>query len=113
MVCDKCGTGHMIDDSYFDIKVYKCWVCGNRLYVDHPKKRGSLVCYRCGDDIDTENELGYCKGCLKLLNIRVEPIKERTYGETTCACGTTFIRKRPRHLFHAKDCRKRPTALQL
>ena len=113
MVCGKCGSGCMVDDSYSDIKVYKCWVCGNRLYVDHPKRWGSFVCSRCGDDMDTENELGYCKACVKLLNVDVERMTERTYGETTCVCGTTFIRKSPRQLFHAKDCRKRLAPLQV
>ena len=113
MVCGKCGSPYMVDESYGDIKVYKCWVCGDRLYVDHPKRSGSLVCSRCGDNLDTENELGCCKDCLKLLNIHVEPMMVRTYGETTCACGTTFIRRSPRQLFHAKDCRKRQTLLQV
>ena len=42
MICNKCGFGHMFDDSHFDIKVYKCWACGNRIYVDHPKRWGFL-----------------------------------------------------------------------
>jgi hypothetical protein len=113
MACGKCGSQYMVDDSYRDIKVFKCWVCGNRLYVDHPRRSGSLVCSRCGDDRDTENELGYCEGCLKLLNIHVERMTVRTYGETSCACGTTFIRNSPRQLFHAKDCRKRPATLRV
>jgi len=113
MVCDKCGSGYMIDDSYTDIKVYKCWVCGNRIYVDHPKRSGSLVCARCGDDLDAKDELGYCGHCLKLLHPNVEPMKERTYGETTCACGKTFTRKSPTQAFHAKECKRRLTPLQL
>ena len=112
MVCSKCGSGYMVDDSYSDVKVYKCLVCGNRLYVDHPKRLGSLICSRCGDGMDTENELGYCNKCLNLLNVDAERMKERTYGETTCACGATFIRKSPRQQFHAKDCRKRLAPLQ-
>ena len=72
----------MVDDSYSDIKVYKCWVCGDRLYVDHPKRRGSLVCSRCGDDKDAKNKLGYCNNCLKLLNINLERTQGRNYGET-------------------------------
>lgn len=107
MLCDKCGSGYMVDDSYHDIKVYKCFACGNRLYADHPKRSGSLICSRCGDDLDAENGLGYCKACSRLLSTRVEPMIERTYGETTCACGVTFLRKSPRQQFHAKDCRKR------
>ena len=113
MVCGKCGSGYMVDDSHNDIEVYKCWVCGNRLYVDYPKRSGSLVCSRCGDDMVTENELGYCENCLKPLNVNVERMKERTYGETTCACGMTFIRKSPRQQFHARDCRKRLAPLQV
>ncbi len=107
MECSKCGSGSMVDDSYSDIRVYKCLVCGNRLYVDHPKRLGSFVCCRCGENMETENELGYCKECLKHLKVIIAPVKERTYGETTCVCGATFIRKSPRQQFHAKDCRKR------
>jgi len=105
MVCTKCGFGHMIDDSHYDVKVYRCWVCGNRNYVDHPKRPGSFVCARCGDDADEENGLGYCKDCLKRLNIHVPRMNGRTYGETTCACGTTFVKKSPTQMFHAKHCR--------
>ena len=107
MVCDKCGFGHMIDDSYFDIKVFKCWVCGNRLYVDYPKRWGSLVCARCGNDMDEENELGYCRDCLKPLNIQAGRLKGRTYGESVCKCGTPFTRKSPTQMFHSKGCRNR------
>lgn len=113
MVCDKCGSMYMVDDSDRDIRVYKCWVCGNRLYVDYPKRDGSLVCSRCGHDMDTENELGYCSNCVKLLNLNVERLKDRTYGETRCACGKTFIKKSPTQMFHAKDCRRRQTLFQL
>lgn len=105
MVCDKCGSPYMIDDSYYDIKVYKCWACGNRLYADHPKRSGSLICDRCGDDLDTENELGHCRACSRLPNTHVEPMMVRTYGESICACGTTFIRRSPRQQFHAKNGR--------
>ncbi len=107
MVCDKCGFEYMIDDSHHEIRVYKCWVCGNRLYVDYPKRSGSLVCSRCGDNLDTENEFGYCKECVKLLHVNTDRLKERTYGQTTCACGTTFIRKSPTQQFHDKECKKR------
>jgi hypothetical protein len=110
MVCEKCGFGHMIDDSYFDIRVYKCWVCGNRRYVDYPKRWGSLVCARCGNDMDEENELGYCGSCLKLLNIHMGRLKGRTYGESVCKCGTVFVRKSPTQMFHSKDCRRRALA---
>ncbi len=116
MGCPKCGSPYMLDDSYGDIKVYKCFACGNRLYAGHPKKSGSLVCARCGDDLDTQNELGYCAACSKLLNTNVERPKERvlrTYGETMCACGAVFVRKSPRQLFHAKDCRKQQILLQM
>ena len=113
IVCDKCGSGFMVDDSDRDIRVYKCWVCGNRLYIDYPKRDGSLVCSRCGNDMDTENELGYCTKCVKGLNLNVERLKERTYGETRCACGKTFIKKSPTQVFHAKDCRGRWAPLQL
>jgi hypothetical protein len=107
MVCGKCGSPYMLDDSCSDIKVYKCWACGNRLYVDHPKRRGSLTCSRCGGDMDTENKLGCCAACMKLLNIHAVRTKGRTYGETMGARGTTFIRKSPAQLLHNRDCRKR------
>jgi len=113
MVCDKCGFAYMVDDSHYEIRVYKCWVCGNRSYVDHPKRPGSLVCSRCGDNLDADNELGYCNSCLKYVSINVGSLKERTYGETTCACGMVFIRKSPRQIFHSKDCRKKPSSLHL
>jgi hypothetical protein len=41
------------------------------------------------------------------------PIKERTYGESTCTCGTTFVKKSPTQMFHAKECRRRLVNLQL
>ena len=107
MVCDKCGFGYMVDDSYFDVKVLKCWVCGNRLYVDYPRRWGSLVCSRCGNDMIEENELGYCRECMKLLSVHMGRLKRRTYGESVCACGTHFVRKSPTQMFHSKDCRKR------
>ena len=112
MMCDKCGSEHMVDDSYYDVRVYKCWVCGNRVYVDYPKRNGSLVCSRCGDSMDTENELGYCKDCLKLVNLNVGQIKERSCVETKSAGDTIFIRKSPRRAYHAKDGRKRPASIQ-
>ncbi len=69
MICDKCGFPHMVDDSESDIKVYRCWVCGNRTYLGYPKRSGSLVCMRCGGETEEENDLSYCRNCLKLLNI--------------------------------------------
>ena len=111
MVCDKCGFGYMVDDSHRDIKVFKCWVCGNRLYVDHPKRRGALVCARCGDVIDEENELNYCAECLRLLAAHTGRMHRRTYGESICRCGAIFVRKSPTQAFHSKDCRKRVGAL--
>ncbi len=105
MVCDKCGFGYMIDDSHYDIKVYRCWTCGNRVYIDYPKRSGSFVCTRCGGDLDNENALSYCSECLRLLDIHLHRSKERTYGETVCACGTTFMKKSPTHTFHSKHCR--------
>ncbi|HVN25938.1 MAG TPA: hypothetical protein VMT71_18365 [Syntrophorhabdales bacterium] len=113
MLCDKCKSGYMVDDSHYDVKVFKCWVCGNRFYPDHPKRQGDLVCSRCGEDLEPGNHSGYCKNCLKYVNLNAEPMKERTYGQTTCACGTIFIRKSPRQMFHSKDCRKRPVHFSL
>ena len=71
----------MVDDSDTGIKVYKCWACGNRVYVDHPKRSGSLVCSRCGDDLDTTDGLGYCKDCSRFLHIHAEPMMVRTHGD--------------------------------
>jgi DNA-directed RNA polymerase subunit M/transcription elongation factor TFIIS len=104
MICHKCGFGHMVDDSRHDIRVLKCWVCGERIYPDHPKRSGALVCSRCGSDMDEKNALSLCKNCLSLLNIH---LKGRSYGETVCACGTRFTRKSPTQLFHSKECRDR------
>ncbi len=69
MQCHKCGLGHLIDDSSIGIEVYRCWICGNRVYVGHPKRSGASVCSRCGNDRDDVNELGYCDDCPKFLNI--------------------------------------------
>jgi len=119
MICDKCGAGYMVDDSYNEVKVYKCWMCGNRVYVDHPKRLGFHVCSRCGEEVETRNVWGYCNDCLKLFNLHIERLaaaeraKERTYGETTCTCGTTFVKKSPTQMFHAKECRRRPVSLQV
>jgi hypothetical protein len=78
MACTKCGVGYMIDDSCGEIEVYKCWVCGDRIYAGYPKRWGALICSRCGNDRHVENELGYCEDCLKLLNIHIERTKGRT-----------------------------------
>jgi hypothetical protein len=107
MICQKCGVGHMVDDSRHGITVFKCWVCGDRTYPEHPKRSGAFVCSRCGDDMEEKNELGLCKNCLRVLNIHAVRLKERNYGEFVCACGTTFMRKSPSQLFHSKECRKR------
>ncbi len=105
MICNKCGFGQMVDDSHYDIKVYKCWACGNRIYLDHPKRWGFLVCSRCGNDVDESNEFGYCKECLRLLSIHDARIKGRSYGKTVCACGAIFTRRSPTQTFHSKRCR--------
>jgi len=107
MLCEKCGCGCMVDDSYSDISVYKCWVCGNRIYPDHPKRFGALVCSRCGRDMDEKNALSLCKDCLKLLNLPIHRLKGRNLGVTVCSCGRRFVRKSPTQLFHSKACRKR------
>ena len=107
MICHKCGFGHMVDDSHHEIKVFKCWVCGDRIYPDHPKRSGALVCSRCDSDMDEENELSLCKNCLSLLNIQARRLKGRNYGETVCVCGTRFTRKSPTQLFHSKECKDR------
>jgi hypothetical protein len=106
MICQKCGVGHMVDDSRHGITVFKCWVCGDRTYPEHPKRSGAFVCSRCGDDMEEKNELGLCKNCLRVLNIHAVRLKERNYGEFVCACGTTFMRKSPIQLFHSRECRR-------
>lgn len=105
MICQKCGAGYMVDDSNHGIRVFKCWVCGDRIYPDHPKRSGALVCSRCGSDVDEENALSLCKDCLSLLGIRAGRMKGRTYGETVCVCGMAFMRKSPTQLFHSNRCR--------
>jgi hypothetical protein len=107
MICHKCGFGHMVDDSHHEIGVFKCWACGDRIYPDHPKRSGALICSRCGSDMDEKNALSLCKNCLSLLNIHADRLKGRNYGETVCDCGTTFTRKSPTQLFHSKECRER------
>ena len=111
-ICQKCGFGHMVDDSHHDIRVFKCCICGDRIYPDHPKRSGALVCSRCGGDMDEKNGLSLCKDCLSLLNISDERMKERTYGQTVCACGTTFTKTSPTQLFHSKECRNRAITVQ-
>ncbi len=77
MVCSKCGFGQMVDDSNYRVKVYRCWACGNRVYVDHPKRLGFLVCTRCGSDVEEQNEFGFCNECLRLLLIQDTRTKGR------------------------------------
>ncbi len=72
ITCDKCGLDSMIDDSYSGIEVYKCWVCGNRMYAGYPKRSGTVVCLRCGRYRTEENELGYCGDCLRVLNVHAD-----------------------------------------
>ena len=84
MVCQKCTTGLMVDDSHHDIKVIKCVACGERVYAGYPKRWGALVCTRCGIDLNAPNRLTLCPACHNVLGIRVRPLKGRTYGETTC-----------------------------
>lgn len=69
MLCDKCGTPHMIEDSTPQIEVYRCWVCGNRMYVNHPKRSGLLTCSKCGGTIEEKNALNYCRKCWEGLQI--------------------------------------------
>ena len=84
MICEKCGTGLLVDDSHHDIKVLKCVSCGDRIYAGHPKRWGALVCCRCGDDLDEANELSLCQGCQRALGIPARSLKKRICGETTC-----------------------------
>jgi len=107
MICHKCGSGYMVDDSYRDIEVLRCWLCGERIYPGHPKRSGLLVCSRCGDELDEANPAGLCTNCSRDHGMDTEWLKERSYGETVCICGATFIRKSPRQHFHSPACRKR------
>jgi hypothetical protein len=102
----------MVDDSHHDIKVFKCWVCGDRIYPDHPKRSGARVCSRCGSDMDEKNALSLCRNCLSLFDTHAERLKGRNYGETVCICGKTFTRKSPTQLFHSRECRKRVVTVQ-
>jgi DNA-directed RNA polymerase subunit RPC12/RpoP len=107
MICDKCGANAIVDDSYMDIRVYKCWVCGNRIYVDYPRRIGSLICMRCGDDMEGENEFNLCPKCLVLLKMGKTRMKKRTYGESDCVCGIHFVRKSPTQVFCSSECKKK------
>lgn len=69
MLCDKCGMPHMIEDSTSGIEVYRCWVCGNRMYVNHPKRSGLLTCSKCGRPIEEKNVLNYCTKCWDDLRV--------------------------------------------
>ena len=106
-ICPKCGFGYLVDDSDRDIRVSKCWACGDRIYADHPKRSGALVCSRCGSDMDEKNALSLCAACSRLFHIHAERLKARAYGKTVCACGMTFTRKSPTQLFHSKECKNR------
>ena len=107
MVCHKCETGFMVDDSHRDIQVIKCLVCGERVYAGHPKRWGDSVCSRCGDDLDEANELCLCPSCLNVLGIRARALRERTYGDTNCPYGKAFTRKSPTQVFHSTQCKSR------
>jgi len=111
MTCHKCGCGYMIDDSYHDIRVFRCWVCGERIYLEYPKRSGSRVCCRCNNDLGEENALSLCKDCVTVLDMHPERLR-RGYGRTVCLCGTRFMRKSPTQLFHSTECRKRMMTLQ-
>ena len=69
IACGKCGYGWMIADSDYGIKVLRCWVCGNRVYPDYPKKRGGLVCTECGESMRKKNDLDLCTKCLKYFGM--------------------------------------------
>ncbi len=106
MVCRKCGFGYMIDDSHHDIRVFKCWVCGERIYPHYPKRSGALACSRCGSAMEEENALNLCKDCARLLNSGAHHLKGRTYGESVCACGIRFTKKSPTQQFHSTECKE-------
>jgi hypothetical protein len=74
MLCDKCGTPHMVEDSTSNIEVYRCWVCGNRMYANHPKRDGAQACRKCGGTVEEANILNYCRSCWAGLQV----FKKRT-----------------------------------
>jgi hypothetical protein len=59
----------MIEDSTSKIEAYRCWVCGNRSYVNHPKRSGLLTCVKCGGMIEEKNALNYCRKCWDGLQV--------------------------------------------
>lgn len=59
----------MINDSTSEIEVYRCWMCGNRRYVNHPKRIGVVNCVKCGGLIEESNVLNYCRKCLDGLKV--------------------------------------------
>ncbi len=92
-MCDKCGCGFMIDDSDHEIVVFRCWVCGNRIYLDHPKRSGALVCSRCCATMLKKNELGLCTKCLKVLKISTEWIGGRNCLKPSAPAAGSAISK--------------------
>lgn len=66
----------MVEDTTSEIEVYRCWVCGNRRYVNHPKRSGLLMCSKCGEPVEGKNVLNYCKTCWEGLQI----FKKRKIG---------------------------------
>jgi hypothetical protein len=105
MLCQKCGFGHMVDDSHHDIRVFKCWVCGERIYPGYPKRSGALVCSRCGSHMDETNELSVCMDCMKLLNIPTERLK----GRNSLRLRRDIHEEKSIQSLHSKECRKRVT----
>ena len=69
MLCDKCGTPHMVEDGTSNVEVYRCWVCGNRMYRNHPRRSGVRACRKCGGTVEETNVLNYCRTCWEGLQI--------------------------------------------
>ncbi len=80
MICQKCGFGYMVDDSHHDLRVFKCWVCAERIYRDYPKRSGALACSRCGSAMEEKNALKLCKDCARFANLQTHHLRGRTYG---------------------------------
>lgn len=93
MLCEKCGMPHMIEDFTSEVEVYRCWVCGNRIYVNHPMCGGFLTCSRCGGPIGEKNVLTYCRKCWDGLRIFKKRGSRISSGQLS-SCNTA--KRKPR-----------------
>lgn len=103
MICLKCDH-EMVKDEFDGVNVFKCWCCGNRIYMDYLPRIGVEACVKCGDPIKPGNGIQYCPECMKFIHSGNTCLANRTYGETVCRCGIVFVRKTPTQTYHSKDC---------